>query len=257
MMDLRNHLEEIAGPVTPVAAGQIDEDIMRGRRAAVRRRSMQAAVASVFGVAALVAAFTVPSGGVGAGPQGPTAAAPPSVSVSVELVAYQGAQPKGFTIDKVPAGWFVLSDDRSGVVLAPDRAKGAVPSAGELKATQKAKDAGVIVDPSADPASDPATSAGKIAIMLESKDQNGPGRDGIAVKVGDRDGVLLKSLPAMVPGKPAADPAGDTGWTVWVQQPSGVWLIVQFWEGLGMSRQQMVELTSGVHVHEGALQGVG
>lgn len=251
MMDLRNHLEEIAGPVVPVAAGQIDEDILRGRRAATRRRSMQAVVGSAFGAAALVAAFTVPSGGVGAGPHGPTAAAPPAVTAQVELVAYRGAQPKGFTIDKVPAGWFVLSDDRSGVVLAPDRVKGAGLTADQVKA----KDAGIAA--STDPADDTSSSVGKIVIMLESKDQKGPARDGIAVKVGDRDGVLLKSLPAMVPGKPAADPAGDTGWTVWVQQPTGVWLLVQFWEGLGMSQQQMLELTGGVHVHEGAIQGVG
>ena len=253
MMDLRNHLEEIAGPVVPVATGQIDEDILRGRRAVTRRRSVQTVVGSAFGVAALVAAFTVPSGGVGAGPHGPTAAAPPAVTVPVELVAYRGAQPKGFTIDKVPAGWFVQTDDNYGLVLAPDKVKGAGPSAGSAKA----KDAGQAVDPSANPVYDPDTFVGKIGIMLESKDQNGPGRDGTKVKIGDRDGLLVKSLPAMIPGQPAADPAGDTGWSVWVQQPSGIWLIVQFWEGLGMSREQMVELTSGVHVHKDAVQGVG
>jgi hypothetical protein len=241
MTDLRNHLEDIAGPVVPVATGQIDDDIMRGRRAVRQRRTVQAAAGSAFAVAALVAAFTVPSGGVGAGPQGPTAAAPPAAVVPVALVAYQGAQPKGFTIDKVPAGWFIQSDDTSGLTLAPEKVKNADPNA----------------DPSADPKHDPRSSVGKISIFLESKDQNGPSREGTEVKVGDRTGVLLKSLPAMIPGQPQADPAGDTGWAIWVEQPSGIWLIVQFWEGLGMGRDQMVELAAGVHAHKGAVQGAG
>jgi hypothetical protein len=241
MMDLRGHLEDIAGPVTPVAAGQADDDIRRGRRAVRRRRSVQTVVGTAFGVAALVAAFTVPSGGVGAGPQGPTAAAPPSAVVPLDLVAYQGAQPNGFTIDKVPAGWFIQSDDDHSLTLAPE----------------KVKNAGPDVDPSADPLYDPETYVGKIGIFLESKDQNGPSREGAEVTVGDRNGVLLKSLPAMIPGRPSGDPDGDTGWSLWIEQPSGVWLIVQFWEGLGMSRDQMVELGAGVHVHQNAIQGVG
>jgi hypothetical protein len=240
MMDLRNHLEEIAGPVVPIAAGQVEEDVLRGRRAARQRRSVQAVVGSAFGVAALVAVFTVPSGGVGAGPHGPTAAAPPAAVAPLKLVAYQGAQPKGFTIDKVPAGWFVQSDDNYHLTLAPE----------------KVKDAGPAVNPSADPLYDPATYVGKIGIFLESKYQSGPSRKGTEVTVGDRTGVLLKSLPAMVPGQPEADLAGDTGWGLWVEQPSGIWLIVQFWKGLGMSQDQMVELAAGVHVHKSALQGI-
>ncbi|WP_430781908.1 hypothetical protein [Actinoplanes sp. G11-F43] len=241
MTDLRDHLEDIAGPVVPVAAGQVDDDIMRGRRATRQRRSIQTAVGSVFGVAALVAAFTVPSGGVGAGPHGPTAAAPPAAVMPVDLVAYQGVQPKGFTIDKVPAGWFVQSDDESHLTLAPEKVRNPGPN----------------VDPSANPVYDSSTYVGKIGVFLESKDQSGPPFEGTAVTVGDRAGVLLKSLPAVIPGQPAGDPADDHGWSLWVRQPSGIWLIVQFWSGLGMSRDQMVELASGVHVHEGAIQGVG
>ncbi|GLY03532.1 hypothetical protein Acsp01_39110 [Actinoplanes sp. NBRC 101535] len=232
-MDLRSHLEEIAGPVVPVADGQVDEDILRGRHAKRQRRTVQATLGAVFGAAALVAAFTVPGGGVGAGPQGPTAAAPPAAVTAVDLVAYQGTQPKGFTIDKVPAGWFIESQDDHGLVMAPERAKGISPS------------------------TDAAHAVPRILIMLESKDQNGPSRPGTEVTIGDRTGLLLKSLPAMIPGQPAADPDGDTGWAVWLEQPSGIWLIVQFDAGLGMGQDRMVELTSGVHVHPGALQGVG
>ncbi|MEU4562922.1 hypothetical protein AB0F72_31465 [Actinoplanes sp. NPDC023936] len=238
MMDLRHHLEDIAGPVTPVEAGQIDEDVLRGRRAVRQRRLLQTATGSLFAVGALVAAFTVPSGGVGAGPHGPTAAAPPAAVVPVNLVAYQGVQPKGFTIDKVPAGWFVQSDDNYQLTLALETAKNAGPD----------------VTASAAP---PHTAPGRISIYLESKDQNGPSRKGTEVTVGDRTGILVKSLPAMIPGRPAADPAGDTGWALWVEQPSGIWLITQFDEKLGMSQDQMIELATGVHVHETAVQGVG
>lgn len=86
-----------------------------------------------------------------------------------------------------------------------------------------------------------------------ARGQSGPSRKGTEVTVGDRTGVLPKSLPAVVPGRPAADP---TGWQLWVQQPSGIWLIVQFWSWLGMSQDQMVELAAGSHVHKNAIQGV-
>ncbi|GAA1656855.1 hypothetical protein [Actinoplanes couchii] len=241
MTDLRGHLEDIAGPVTPVAPGQIEADVLRGRRATRQRRSMQAVVGSLFGVAALTAVFTIPSGGVGAGPQGPTAAAPPAVVTAVDLVAYQGAQPKGFTVDKVPAGWFIQSDDNYSLTLAPE----------------KVRNPGPDVDPSAQPEYDPANFVGKIGIFLESRDQSGPGRDGIDLTVGDGTGVLVKHLPPMIPGQPDGDPNGDYGWSLWVPQPSGIWLIVQFPERLDMSREQMAELAAGVHVHRNASQGAG
>jgi hypothetical protein len=242
MMDLRDHFEEIAGTVAPVAPADVDADIMRGRRAVRRRRTVQTVAGSAFGIAALVAAFTIPSGGVGAGPSGPTAVAPPAVvTTTLDLVAYQGVQPKGFTLDKVPAGWFIQSDNKYSLLLAP----------------KKVENPGPDVDPSADPLFDKNSAVGKIGIMLESKDQSGPSRPGTEVKVGDSDGVLLKSLPAMIPGQDPAPADSDTGWELWVRQPSGVHLIVQFWQGLDLDREQMIELTAGVHVHKDAVQGVG
>jgi len=81
---------------------------------------------------------------------------------------------------------------------------------------------------------------------------------GTAVQVGDRKGTLLKSLPGETPDGPVPPaPGGDTGWEVWVKQPSGIYMIVQFWQGLGLSQDQMVELGAGVHVHKGAEQGHG
>ncbi len=243
MTDLHNRLDRIAGPAAAPTTADVDADLARGRRALRRRRTVQATGGSAFAVAALVAAVSfATTGGTPAGP-GATRAAdrPAATAAAVSLVAYKGEQPKGFTVDKVPDGWFVQQDSSYSLTLAPDRVENPGPDA----------------DPSKDPVHDPQSFVGKIGVMLSSKDQSGPG-DGTAVKVGDKDGVLVKSPVGQTPDGPLPTPAdGDTGWTLWVEQPSGAHLLVQFWEGLGMSREQMVELAAGVHVHQDAQQGVG
>ena len=238
MIDLRNHLEERTGPPGPATVAQADADLARGRKALRRRRAAQTIAGSAFGVAALVAAFTVATTGTNA----PPAADRPAVVSAAKLVAYKGAQPKGFTVDKVPDGWFIQSDENYSLVLAPD----------------KARNPGPDVNPSTQPLFDKHSYVDKITIMLESKDQNGPSREGKAVKAGDKEGVLLKSLRGVTPDGPAPTAAGgDTGWELWLKQPSGVHLIVQYWQGLGLSEDQMVELGAGVHVHADAEQTVG
>jgi hypothetical protein len=236
MMDLQHRLDEIAGPARPPTAAQLDADLARGRQSLRRRRTAQTLAGSAFAVAAAVAAFSFTA----TGPGGPPTSTTPSVASAVQLVAYKGEQPKGFTVDKVPDGWFVQGRESFELVIAP-------------KAVQNP---GPDVDPSKDPIYDPRDYRGKIAVFLQSKDESGP-RDGKEVRVGDKDGVLVKSLPAQVPGEPSADPAADSGYSLWVKQPSGVHLIIQFWEGVGLSESQMLELGAGVHVHSDAVQGVG
>jgi hypothetical protein len=237
MMDLRDHLEHIAGPAAAPTAADIDADLARGRRALLRRRAGRTIAGSVLGVAAIAAGFSL----AGAGPGTDLPGRPPAVTAA-RLVAYDGAQAKGFTVDKVPAGWFVQTAGHYSLSIAPDRAK--TPPAG--------------VDPSKAPLYDPEDATGKIVVFLESKDQNGPGRAGTAVKVGKLNGTLVKSLGGMTPDGPMPTPAdGDTGWSLWVKLPSGVHVVVQFWQGLGMSQDQMVELAAGVHVHPDAEQAAG
>lgn len=242
MMDLRNHLDSIASPGTPPDSAQVEADIARGRHALRRRRANRTAAGSALGAAVLVAAFAVGSGmGTGVGTPAPGTDRP-AVVAQAQLVAYTGQQPKGYTIDKVPAGWFVQADNNYGLTLAPTAAQN--PGQG--------------ADPSKEPIYDKRSYEDKIGVFLESKDQDGPPRKGIEVKVGDRDGTLVKSLPGMTPDGPEPTPAdGDTGWSLWVQQPSGTYLIVQFWEGVGFSQDQMVELAAGVHVHPEAEQAAG
>ncbi|GGL04891.1 hypothetical protein [Mangrovihabitans endophyticus] len=256
MMDLHDRLDQFAGSPAHPDSTQIDADVARGRAALHRRRVTGAVAASATGVAALVAAVAIAAGGIGTGGVGADAGtgtgdrttANGSVGASadgagdgrVRLVAYTGAQPKGFTIDTVPDGWFIQTDDNYSLLLAPDRAKNPGPNA----------------DPSRDPVYDPQSFVGKIGIMLQSKDAHGV-PEGTTVTVGGKDGVLVKSRPAMTPdgSQPPAD--GDTGWELYVRQPTGIQLIVQFWEGLGLTQDQMIDIGAGVHVHKDAAQGVG
>jgi hypothetical protein len=220
MMNLRDRLTEIAGPAVAPTAAEVDADLARGRRALRRRRAGRTAAGSTFGVAALVAAVSLATAGVDSAPQDPVADHPPAATAT-ELVAYKGAQPKGYTIDKVPDGWEIQGVNEYALTLAPVGADDQIPD----------------------------SFVGKIAIMLQSKDQHRVPA-GKAVRVGHK-GVLVKSEPGTNP------PAGDTGWTLWIEQPTGAYLLIQFWEGLGFSEDAMVELGAGVQIHADAKQGAG
>ncbi|MEU7908494.1 hypothetical protein [Actinoplanes sp. NPDC049118] len=249
-MDLHRQLDALAGPeVTPTMA-DIDSDLDRGRRALRRRRTVQKITGSAFAVAALAAGLLVANSGTPAGTTPTVAKDPGSVGVTAtRLVAYTGDQPKGYTIDKVPDGWEIQADTASALILAP-------------------KDA---LD------QDPQSFVGKIGIMLQSKDEHGA-PEGRKVTVGDTPGVLVPEQEitdptalrlreeakraAIAKGGPSAAPfltddGADDGATLWVRQPGGVYLLVQFWEGLGLSEKDMLEIGAGVHVHKGAVQGVG
>lgn len=249
-MDLHRQFDALAGPEVTPTMTDIDSDLDRGRRALRKRRTVQKLAGSAFAAAALAAGLVIATDGA------PTATTPTeakdSGSVSApatRLVAYKGSQPKGYTIDKVPDGWEIQADTPSALILAP-------------------KDA---LD------QDPRSFVGKIGVMLESKDQHGPAA-GRKVTVGDTEGVLVPEKEitdptmlrlheeakraAIAKGGPSAAPflvddTANDGATLWVKQPSGVYLLVQFWKGLGLSEKDMLEIGAGVHVHKDAVQGVG
>lgn len=194
-----------------------------------RRRAVLALGGSTFAVAAIVAAFSF--AGSGSDPDNTGQAQPdrPAVAAAAatKLVSYTGKQPKGFSLDKIPDGWFVQADDTHSIVLAPSGVTG------QPKA-----------DPSKSPLQDPTSFVGKIAVMLQSKDQKSV-PDGTSVKVGAGKGVLVKA------------PDNTDGRTLWVAQPSGTYVLIQFWDGIGLSQEAMVDFGAGVHVEKGAVQGVG
>lgn len=246
-MDLHQQFTTIAGPEVSPTTADADADLDRGRRALRKRRTAQMVGGSVFAVAALVAGITIATNGTPATTTPNVAQASAGV-VSTRLVAYTGSQPKGYTIDKVPAGWEIQADNPNVLLLAPKNS----------------------VD------KDPNSFVGKIGIMLQSKDQQTVPQ-GTKVTIGDSEGVLVKEKPldattkrlreeakreALAKGGPSAAPfladsdAGD-GATLWVEQPNGIYLLVQFWSGLGLSQQDMIDIGAGVHVHKDAVQGRG
>lgn len=130
MTDLHARLGRLAGTDTLTTAAHADADLVRARRAVHRRRTWRTGGAAVFVAAALVA-------GVSYGTAG-------TQSEQQHLVAYQGQQPQGFTIDKVPAGWEIQGGGAGSLTIAP------------ADATDK----------------NPDSFIGKIAITLQSQDDH-------------------------------------------------------------------------------------
>ncbi|WP_305790016.1 hypothetical protein [Symbioplanes lichenis] len=241
MNDLHDHLTRIAGSAPAPGPAQLDADLVRGKRALRRRRTLQTAGGSAFAVAAVVAAvsFTASGGGTGSTPGAPVAAPPAATSTqapAVKLVAYKGKQPEGFTVDKVPDGWFIQNSNLSSLVLAPkDRSKtptefGTGPDGKPFK-------------PSVAPIDDPDSFVGKITVFLQSRDQHGT-PEGKKVDVAGAEGVLQNM-------------EGDDSKTLWIAQGKKPSVLIQFWEGIGLTEAQMIELGAGVHVEKGAVQGAG
>lgn len=153
MMDLHDRLDRIAGRVPEPTPAQADDDLARGRRALTRRRTVRKLGASAFVAVAIAAAVTY-------GTTGDGDPAPPR-TVAAKLVAYQGEQPQGFTIDKVPAGWEIQGGSPGNLTIAP------------ADAADKQPDVFV----------------GKIAIMLQSQDDTST-PTGTELTVGGKPGVL-------------------------------------------------------------------
>ena len=162
-MDLHDRLATLAGPPGVPSAEQANADVARGRRALRRRRLFRSAGASAFAVAALAAAVTYGASNGNGSPAGTTTATGTSApaAAATRLVAYQGEQPKGFTIDKVPAGWEVQGVNAAALTIAP---KGLADK-------------------------NPDSFVGKIAIMLQSADDHST-PTGTSIQVGGKPGVI-------------------------------------------------------------------
>jgi hypothetical protein len=175
MMELHDRLDRLAGPAVPATPSQAEADLARGRRALRRRRTVKGAATGVFAVAAATAALAY---GTTSHPASrpdasrpaasPPVASPRTGAVTTTLVAYKGDQPKGYTIDKVPAGWEIQGMDPTVLTIAPVNDKN----------------------------KDPHVWIGKIAIMLQSKGETAR-PSGKAMKVGGKAAVLddVDNLP--------------------------------------------------------------
>jgi hypothetical protein len=97
-----------------------EPDLARGRALLARRRRLSLAGGTGV-VAAGVAGALLLSGTSGTPEKRPTAGAShggsTAANISVALVAYGGAQPKGYTLKTIPQGWEIASADNTALVL--------------------------------------------------------------------------------------------------------------------------------------------
>jgi hypothetical protein len=162
----------------------IDADLARGRHALARdhrRRTIRRSMAATTTVAAATVIAVVVAQVGGSAPHHATAVNhnPPTVKVhkhlkapttvkvhhinrtSIKLVAYTGKQLAGFTVDKVPDGWFLSTS------------------------TQYA----LLIDPNGDKDNDPDAFVGKLAVLTQSTDVHTLGK-GTHVTVNGEAGVI-------------------------------------------------------------------
>jgi hypothetical protein len=129
MTDLDTLLSQAAqSPVPPASDSTVDADVARGRRALVhrkmRRTGTRSALAAVVAVGTFAAVHTSSGSGGTSIAKAPTTtptagAQPTAANLSINLVAYTGTQPDGYTVDSVPAGWEIQGVDNFALDIAP------------------------------------------------------------------------------------------------------------------------------------------
>ncbi|WIM96419.1 hypothetical protein ACTOB_008613 [Actinoplanes oblitus] len=227
MMDLHNRLQHLAGPADETPAAVIEEDLARGRHAVRRNRAFRVAAGSAFSVAAVAAALSLGHGLVGGHTQdAPTAAQSANgVTAGVKLVSYTGEQPRLFTIDTVPQGFFIQGQNEYELVIAPEQAK--------------------TPDPAKPYLSDPKVYTGKIAVYLQNKD--------FTVEPGGDEKFKIDGKPAALRYIHTDEGTPDEGTTVeatqiFVVQSPHVYLTVQFDASTGLTKEQMIKVAGGINL---------
>jgi hypothetical protein len=173
MSDITDLFHHIAPTESDPSPQTLDSDLARGRAALVRvhrqrtiRRSMMGGGALAAGVAAVLVVAQLggssPAQRIGLTHPGPAIASPdPHTRPSIKLVAYHGKQLAGFTVDRIPVGWFLSTSTASALLIDPDGSSDNNPDAFE----------------------------GKLAVLTSSVDEHGLG-SGDNVSVNGRPGVV-------------------------------------------------------------------
>jgi hypothetical protein len=221
MPEVVEMLRTLPRSVTPAPAGRDDAaaDLARGHRALARRRRQR--LAGLAGGVAVVAgvAVTVTLPGQAGRNAAPATASAAGAHPAIQLAAYHGAQPAGFTVGTVPAGWRVVASDAYSFVLAPP---------------------GTSTAPSAD--GQGVSFLGRIAVMLQGDSTVAPHAKVTAVTVNGHPGQLVRDVGTV--GLFYLDAHGHK---VQVQVPAA----------LGLSNAQIVRFAAGVTVTSAAKAGVG
>jgi hypothetical protein len=233
MTDLDTLLAQAAqSPIPPATGSIVDADVARGHRALVHRTMRRTGTRSVL--AATLALGTFAAVHAGGSKSGTTALKPshqtvqpavgpsirpqtvrPAVGPSIRLVAYTGTQPAGYTVDSVPAGWEIQGVTNFALSIAPVG----------------------FPDTSLD------SFAGKLAVMLMSKDEKPP-TTGVPVDVGVPGTGRISHFN---PGEPILT----------FQDSAGHWLDIQVPASLHWTDAQVARFGAAVHAHATAVAGVG
>lgn len=226
MSDLRTLMHQSAD-LAPAAVrmSAVDADLARGRQALRRRRARRMSAGSGLLVATAVGAMAVVSNGLQPPlhrPSDTTSTVQPDSGAAIEMVAYTGAQPSGYVLDKVPSGWTVRDDTASVLTLAP--ADATTPDAGPEGAI---------------------SFEGTIAITTQPD-------TGLPTGV-QLDDVEVAGAPAVIAHLKGS---GDTR-ALFLQQPSGDYLVIQVWDDLNWDNEHIAQFASSVHVTDGAQISVG
>jgi hypothetical protein len=123
-LDTIDRLRRMHAPTGPVGDEIVQQDVSRGQAAVQRTRRRQAWAAGGIGGLALAAVI---AGSVLANtlPTSDIQALPTSDPISgttqpvMELVSYTGAQPDGFHLGTIPAGFAIETSDQNTLTLAP------------------------------------------------------------------------------------------------------------------------------------------
>lgn len=225
MSDIEDLLNRTArsADMTP-SPDVVESDVRRGRAALVRRRRRRAIGSSIGGTvaaAAIVASAIVVGSPDGSG-EAPTAqpdqiTAPDGSASGVALVAYNGEQPEGYIVERVPEGWYIQEPEHPEYSLTIARdGDNSHPDAYEGKLT--------------------------IFLLTSSAQQELP--KGEPVKVGEYDGVVD---PNSGEGYATLTYADDAGHFVQVQSPPV----------LGWSNERLARFAEGVTATSDAKAGIG
>ncbi|MEV6596860.1 hypothetical protein AB0M36_08365 [Actinoplanes sp. NPDC051346] len=222
-MDLHDRLERLGGPITPASDEDIAADLGRGQSAVRRRRNIQTLAGGVFGVAAIAAALAFVGGGHA--PDSVPDRVPAIAEASpgkLTLVKYRGPQPKNFTVDKVPNGFFIQVSDEAQLIIAPKPGSAASPTP----------------LPSARPV-ETEEMTNKIGIYLESKEYRGE-LEGEKLTVGKYQAIL--------------DPPSVSRQLHLSVSPH-TWATVQV--AVDLSKDQIIELGAGLHINQELIDRYG
>lgn len=216
MIDMLGTLRD-AGAQVPADSDTVAADVARGRRALIVRRGRRIAGT---GFVAVAAAAAIAAGTVGqSSGSGATAASRPSAVIQhttattqLQLTAYEGAQPVGFKVTTVPAGWHVTSSSRSAFVAVPPGTK--TPHG---------------------PAGAPVSLMGGIAVMLQG-DSRLPA-----------DGPITKVTVQGNEGQLGLTEDKGAKWLIY-PHGAGSKVLVQVPTKLGLTDKQIVQFADGITV---------